>query len=1131
MPFIIKNQNLIVSTERTFKDVAEYFKKLNIRGLSERTLKTKLDTDGALLTKGDYEIEKIRDIGKYERESKAIKNAEILEKGEVFKTVEQEFIWNNATADTEVIEEPAELIIEYKLINYKTELMLNQNNIYEIARNVMNEIKKEGESIIKKRTYRAIFKLSDGFDEIGVSYKRMVSTRYLFFNDLYRDIIILLEELIGAYEHPGDLKYVEIKYIDMPEDKDLLIYGNNNKRIDAYIASMKNLIDNMIINDEDNKKLIKISNENYIYRPKTIKNCFIKSCYMAKYKQYDVIKKTEKFIERNPIECYKLEEMANFISLKLKIKITVYILSNGLNKYVYNKGSNKEEINILIIGNHAHALINKNDITDFNRAEFNLLMDIKEAEEEQILILKKHVKKLKEENNEEQEGGEEAEEEKYNKYKDHTICTYDFETCDKSAKGDKKEETIPYAVGFYDGIEYKEIYKKDRVIDIIKKFKDYMTKTKDGEYKIKGFMEYMESVKKPAWSKPKEDDIVIKFLDYLDEIENKKMILYGHNAGKFDLYLLVKHIMIRKNWTIFGFLEQAGRIINLEIGTWEGKNILFRDSFNFISTTLDKACKGFKPKTVKLEGDVNHNLININNCTTYEIYKYTSKYLKNDCLSLHEILIIYADILIKTFNIDIKSVLTNASIARQYFLDKFYDEKKTPIYTLPKSIDTNIRKYYFGGRNECMTKLGYKKGKFYYLDFTSLYPYMMQKHEYPQGEVETLNIEDNKFNNDWFGFVKCKFRHVKKDNIPYHAVLKNHKLTFPYCDNWQESILTTEEIKYSIDENLGYEYYFYEVYNYKQKDYIFKECVEDVYKLKLKAEQAGNAALRSMAKIIINSLYGFWGINFYNREQVEIVNFRDDKNNVKKNKVIKTAEEKRQYKVQSLLLTQKLKGYDRVGKYCIFSKVDKIKTKCANVGLAFFTTAYARTHLYKLLKEIKEKGGNIYYMDTDSVITDFNIYEDEEMRKKWVGSGGEGLGELKNETGAAEGFYKEIITLGNKFYGLKNEELEDNKIILKMKGVNGYAKYEEKEIDKKSKTIYYKKLDKFKGKHKITFEDYKLMSEGYNLNVSNMAFLSGVNSVIIGRNDLLKLSNKKNVKQMYDKGEVDKDFKIKPLTL
>jgi len=170
-------------------------------------------------------------------------------------------------------------------------------------------------------------------------------------------------------------------------------------------------------------------------------------------------------------------------------------------------------------------------------------------------------------------------------------------------------------------------------------------------------------------------------------------------------------------------------------------------------------------------------------------------------------------------------------------------------------------------------------------------------------------------------------------------------------------------------------------------------------------------------------------------------------------------------------------------------------------------------------------------MDTDSVITDYNIAGDVEMNKKWIRSGGEKLGELTNETEEKGGYYTELVTLGNKMYALRNEKLNKNKIVLKMKGINIKAKYYEKNYDFEAKRIILSKANKWSGRKEVTFDDFILMSLGFNLRVDNMNFISGVKEVFIKKNGLVKLRNEKNIRSLYDKAIVGRMNSISPLIL
>lgn len=1051
MPFKIYNDGKMVSVERSYEDLVKFFKTHHPqqKGLSLRTLKTPSKWTNEKFTKKNFTIE--RDDIKYVVKDKDITNATYQAFGSITK-----------------------------VINFVNKVVIDEHNIYQLANKIINKVKEFSADHLKNNFFKVILKSQESNGLINI-----YSTKFMNINALFQSIIEKLISLARQYEARFNVKNITIIRMNGIRSENTIIYGIKRNQYDSYIVAINDLIENMIIDDSSNKKLIKLSNQHIILRPNTIKNCFISACYMTIENKYQVKSITKEFIERHPIENYELENLAKHCSLYLRKKIKIYILNGELEKLEYNESNVEDEIKILIIGCHAHALINKENIKKFDKEEINNLLNYKSEDEIQEMI-----KEPKKQNA---------------KYEDFKIYTYDFETCDAPKENieesdeeseeeeDKKTtlkfETMAYALGVYDGKKYKDFYKET-----------------------------------------KNTNIINRFLNYIEKVKDDKIIMYAHNGGKFDIYLLIKAIMCRYGWVVSAFLEQNGRIMNLECYIYESKKtIAFRDSYNFIACTLNDACESFKPKTVKLEGDVNHDLINYDNCYTEEIKQYTEKYLKNDCISLHEILNIYNKEINERFEISIKNVLTNASITRNLYLNRYYTED-TPIFSLPKSIDKEIRKYYFGGRNEVMTKIGHrKKGKFYYLDFTSLYPHVMNKYQYPIGEVSEIDVIDKEFNNNWFGFVKCKFRHIKKDEIPLHAVLQDNKLLFPYCDNWQESVLSTEEIKYSINNNLGYEYQFIKLYNYEERDYIFSECVQDIYKMKLQAEKDGKESLRSIAKILINSLYGFWGMNFYEREQIEVVKIRKEKET--KNKKAKTIQEVRQYKLQTLLMNQKLNDYNIIGKYDVYNKVDRIKAKCANVGLASMITSNARMYLYMLLKDIKDAGGHTYYMDTDSVVTDYNIYDNEELTKKWIGTGGSQLGELKNETGILTGYYTDFISLGNKFYALHNPNLKKKGTILKAKGLNVKSAYMNKEIDKVNKIIKYTKMDKFNGKYKVDFNDYKLMSAGYKLQCDCMNFISGVNEVIIKNKKLTKITNNKVVKSLYDKGEIKEKNMVNPLTI
>jgi len=746
------------------------------------------------------------------------------------------------------------------------------------------------------------------------------------------------------------------------------------------------------------KKLQGIFDDYAILSPSTDKHCLISSVFMGVKKKKKINEDVKNYIKKYQIKnvVSTLENLAENLCEHFQINILA-ITARDFEEVLFKcKGQTENTELIKILIFGAHSYA---------------LLDKKYGVKSDIINEYRKPELI-----------EEVKEEK-NKYEDYEFATYDFETCD-----DENKNAHPYALGFKTKKRYKAFYKN----------------------KI-------------------EANISLAFLEHLRKRNKNEpnLIIYAHNGGKFDHWIILKDLLESKCGYIENIIIQNGRIINMPVKIGD-HHYIFRDSYCFITSSLDKACDDFETKTKKLKGDVDHNKINIVNCITPEIKEYTREYLKNDCLCLYEMIDNFNDIILKRFNFTLKEVITNAGIARKCYLKEFYNQEETPLYTLNEKIDHQIRKYYFGGRNECMEKLGrMKKGKYYYYDFTSLYPSCMVKELYPYGKmniIKTPKKYKNKFNKKWFGFVKCMVKHSKEmlENrtvVPYHGIIKDSKLVFQYLEEPQEIVLTTEEIKYSIINNCGYEYEFLEVYNYKNKSVYFKKIINSIFDMKNQAKKEGKNAMYNISKIILNSVYGFWGIKLDDRDQI----------NIKKQKNPK----KSYCNVIKYLESKTLQDYSRIGDYDVFRYTGKIKSNCANVGIAFFTSAYARMKLHKVIMEVKNKGGKVYYMDTDSIITDYCIEDDLELSQKYMKNGGKDLGELTNETDEYKGFYKEIIILGNKFYALKNKKLKKKKlrIILKAKGINIKAKYNKKRIDEKLKknnekkrTIIKKELNNYEDK-------------------------------------------------------------------
>ena len=201
-------------------------------------------------------------------------------------------------------------------------------------------------------------------------------------------------------------------------------------------------------------------------------------------------------------------------------------------------------------------------------------------------------------------------------------------------------------------------------------------------------------------------------------VEGKRLLLFGHNAGKFDItFLLNNETQTQFRITTNSSLYSNGRWISLTLEsdmTIPGTNktelnkIKFGDSYALLTGSLASLCKSFKVKYQK-KGDVKHFKIYQETFEEDDITYNITEYLKYDVLGLMEVMLKFADKVenhssdgkTKDFGISLYDTPTASSIGSKTFFSKFYDHNKTPIYTLPKEIYEYIKPSYHGGRTEC----------------------------------------------------------------------------------------------------------------------------------------------------------------------------------------------------------------------------------------------------------------------------------------------------------------------------------------------------------------------------------------------------------------------------------------------
>ena len=487
--------------------------------------------------------------------------------------------------------------------------------------------------------------------------------------------------------------------------------------------------------------------------------------------------------------------------------------------------------------------------------------------------------------------------------------------------------------------------------------------------------------------------------------------IYAHNNGKFDMIQLFKDYLLTD--TACPLKINPDKLIPLN-GAYIGVSIYnevgeidFKDSLKMLPSSLDNLGFEFdvphkKLKSVVLpngeEVSIDHDQVNIDNIRSYEIKNSQQIYCEQDSMCLLEILEIFSKDVYEATGLNITDCFTGASLSKKHYYKNFYNKFKTPIYHLSNDNDKYIRNSYYGGRNEAHFIGQYNK-KVYYYDFTSLYP-AEGRNRLPFGAPVKIMSEilDYANNNPElipslpFGFYRCKVKTTDKERLPLHAIKNNMRLTFPIFENPTEITLFSEELKLGHREK-QYSYELLDGIQFKNSKFMSK-FFEDGFAKKGLAKENDKPALAQVYKIIINSGYGFFGLNTLGKDG----NGRDGV----------AIYEKDTMDFWDLLQSDSLVNIGTCGNYNIVRSNKQLEITDFNVGVASAITSWARIKIWSFVDDIQQVGGEVLYMDTDSAIINIPMTDYPHIMDKycWDGTGDE-LGSMKNEADdEVKGYFK-----------------------------------------------------------------------------------------------------------------------------
>lgn len=355
----------------------------------------------------------------------------------------------------------------------------------------------------------------------------------------------------------------------------------------------------------------------------------------------------------------------------------------------------------------------------------------------------------------------------------------------------------------------------------------------------------------------------------------KNYTLYFHNL-KFDGSFIISWLLRngftyvsdkkeRTNNTFTTLITDMGQFYAIDIyfkvkGTHVNKVRILDSMKIFPNFSVERVAEGFDLPIHKLEIDYKKK-----RPIGYQLEPEEVNYIRND-----------VEIMARALKIMFDQGLNKMTIAGDAFnsYKQFVPNFRRRFPVLPKEVDSDIRLAYRGGFtyvNEIYREKPVGKG--ICIDKNSMYPSKMVQQPLPYGRPEFF---EGKYIPDpsmplYIQSLTCKFK-LRKGKIP-NIQLKNNLSFMPneYLSSSNDELITVSLC--SPDYELFMENYHVSEITY-HGGWKFKECkgMFDAYinywmDQKIKAGKEGNQPMRQIAKLMLNSLYGRFGLSISARQK------------------------------------------------------------------------------------------------------------------------------------------------------------------------------------------------------------------------------------------------------------------------
>lgn len=341
---------------------------------------------------------------------------------------------------------------------------------------------------------------------------------------------------------------------------------------------------------------------------------------------------------------------------------------------------------------------------------------------------------------------------------------------------------------------------------------------------------------------------------------------YFHNLkfdGEFLLVWLFEHgFKLCKNKQLLGektfntLISDKGQFYSLVICLDADNYITIYDSLKILPFSVEEVAKGFDLPISKLELDYK-----LKREVGHKLTDEEKLYLRHDVeIMARALFILFGQ------NLNKMTQGSNALADYKNIVGKARFKRAFPI--MPYEIDKDIRRSYKGGFTYCdPRRQGQDVGEGIVLDVNSLYPSVMYFNKLPYGEPIYFEgqYEQDDFYDLYVQMFTCNFE-IKPNHIPTIQIKKSNifvQTEYLTSSNGEDVTLclTSPDLELFMAHYNVYNIQYLHGWKFKSTKGLFTDYIDKWNQIKMESTLNGNKSMRTLAKLMMNALYGKFALN------------------------------------------------------------------------------------------------------------------------------------------------------------------------------------------------------------------------------------------------------------------------------